>query len=58
MIFWIILIIMDLIIIAMLVRFGKGNNFVRVEHKHLYMPADNQNKQNKQNNNHRGNNHG
>lgn len=40
MIFWIILIIIQLVNTALLVRFGKGNNFVRVEHKHCYTPVD------------------
>lgn len=44
MIFWIILIIIQLINTALLVRFGKGNSFVRVEHKHVYVPADKQHK--------------
>lgn len=40
MIFWIILIIIQLVNTAMLFRFGKGNSFVRVEHKHVYVPAE------------------
>lgn len=42
MIFWIILIIVQFINTALLVRFGKGNNFVRVEHNHVYVPVDKQ----------------
>ena len=44
MIFWIILIVLQLIIIAMLFRAGKGNTFVRVEHKHVYVPVEKQHK--------------
>ncbi len=44
MIFWIILIILQLINMVMLFRMGKGNNFVRVEHKHVYIPAEKQHK--------------
>ena len=47
MVFWIILIIIQLVDTVLLVKFMKGNTVVRVEHKHVYVPTVPQ-KKNKQ----------
>ena len=43
MIFWLILIIIQLVDTVLLVKFMKGNTVVKVEQKHIYVPT----KQNK-----------
>ena len=46
MIFWIILIVIQLVDTVLLVKFMKGNTVVRVEEKHVYVPVE-QRKKNK-----------
>ena len=45
MIFWIILIIIQLVDTVLLVKFMKGNTVVRVEQKHVYVPQEHKKKQ-------------
>ena len=44
MIFWLILIIIQLIDTVLMVRFMKGNTVVKVEQKNVYVPVHNQSK--------------
>lgn len=40
MIFWIILILIQLVDTVLLIKFMKGNTVVRVEQKHVYVPQE------------------